>query len=266
MTKTYNILATAILTLAVMIAVGMLTSCKIEIEKNDDKADETKVFSVKDFNRIESSVYASIVYHVSDTTEVKVVTSKRQLDRLKIETQDGVLNIGYKDYDNNGGFIAINNRNRGIKIYISAPVTEGVRLMGSGAFKCKDTITAKVFDAVIDGSGDIELKAVKAEHVNARIAGSGDMNLGTIEAAQTDLSVAGSGDIDAHERNVGLTKILIAGSGDIEVDMDNCTRADVNIAGSGNIKLKGTLNELNKSVAGSGNINTKDLVIRRGAN
>ena len=31
MTKTYNILATTILTLAMMIAVGMLTSCKIEI-------------------------------------------------------------------------------------------------------------------------------------------------------------------------------------------------------------------------------------------
>ena len=56
MTKTYNILATTLLTLAMMIAVGMLTSCNIEIVKNDDKNDETKVFNVKEFSRIEASV------------------------------------------------------------------------------------------------------------------------------------------------------------------------------------------------------------------
>ena len=59
MTKTYNILATTILTLAMMIAVGMLTSCNIEIVKNDDKNDETKVFNVKEFSRIRSEEHTS---------------------------------------------------------------------------------------------------------------------------------------------------------------------------------------------------------------
>ncbi len=266
MTKTYNILATAVLTLAVMIAVGMLTSCKIEIEKNDGKADETKVFSVKDFNRIESSVYASIVYHVSDTTEVKVVTSKRQLDRLKIETQDGVLYIGYKDSDNNGGRIAINNRNRGIKIYISSPRMEGVELAGCGDFKTKDTITAEFFTASMSGSGEIDINGIKSKTLKAHISGSGDMKLGCVETTETSMSVAGSGSIEAEEANVSMTNIQIAGSGDVDMDMKDCGSAIVHIAGPGDVKLRGTLDELSKSVAGSGNINTKDLVIRRGAN
>ncbi|MDY5036440.1 MAG: DUF2807 domain-containing protein, partial [Prevotella sp.] len=83
---------------------------------------------------------------------------------------------------------------------------------------------------------------------------------------ETSLSVAGSGKIEAEEVNVDMTNIQIAGSGDIDVDMNDCGSAIVNIAGSGDVKLKGTVNELNKSVAGSGNINTKDLVIKGGSN
>ena len=147
MTKTYNILATTILTLAMMIAVGMLTSCNIEIVKNDDKNDETKVFNVKEFSRIEASVGASIIYSVSDTTEVKVVSSKRQIDRLDIETKDGVLYIGFKNEKPNGGRIVINNRSKGIKIFIRGPKMEGVGLSGSGEFKTKDHITAEFFNA-----------------------------------------------------------------------------------------------------------------------
>ncbi|MGM9714332.1 MAG: head GIN domain-containing protein [Prevotella sp.] len=262
MIKTYNLLAPVVVAVMMLIAAAMLVSCTISIEKNDSKEEVTRDFKVADFKTIKSNFGAEIIFSISDTTMVKAVGSERQMERLNIKTKDGVLYINMKDAENNNGNITINNRHRAMRIYISAPVTEGVRLMGSGAFKCKDTITAKVFDAVIDGSGDIKLKAVKAEYVNARIAGSGDIDLGTVEAAQTELSVAGSGDIDAHERNVGLTKIQIAGSGDIEVDMDNCTRADVNIAGSGDIKLKGTLQELNKATVGSGNIDTRDLVIK----
>ena len=266
MTKTYNILATTILTLAMMIAVGMLTSCKIEIVKNDDKNDETKVFNVKEFSRIEASVGASIIYSVSDTTEVKVVSSRRQIDRLDIETKDGVLYIGFKNENPNGGRIVINNRSKGIKIFIRGPKMEGVALSGSGEFKTKDHITAEFFNARISGSGWIDIDGIKAKTLKADISGSGDMDLGCIEATETSLSVAGSGKIEAEEVNVDMTNIQIAGSGDIDVDMNDCGTAIVNIAGSGDVKLKGTVNELNKSVAGSGNINTKDLVIKGGSN
>ena len=127
MTKTYNILATTLLTLAMMIAVGMLTSCNIEIVKNDDKNDETKVFNVKEFSRIEASVGASIIYSASDTTEVKVVSSKRQIDRLDIETKDGVLYIGFKNEKPNGGRIVINNRSKGICKVVSPSAVAGTR-------------------------------------------------------------------------------------------------------------------------------------------
>ena len=53
-------------------------------------------------------------------------------------------------------------------------------------------------------------------------------------------------------------KAEIAGSGDVNCDNIKAANAHVEIAGSGNVNLKGTVQNLTKSIAGSGKVNVTE--------
>ncbi|MEE1317070.1 MAG: DUF2807 domain-containing protein [Prevotella sp.] len=90
MKKIYSI--TTIITL--ILALTVLASCKINIEKKGDGTITEKTFTVSDFNSIQFSGATTVHYTVSDTVSIRIKASEELLKRMRVETDAyGVLNI-----------------------------------------------------------------------------------------------------------------------------------------------------------------------------
>lgn len=245
----------------IAVAVIALTSCSIHISKHEgsDKV-VTKTFDATDFDKLTLSCYADVVYIVSDTVSIDVTTSEDTMKDLEITTTaDGHLTIGMADHSTNSFFV--NTHSPDLTINISGPALQEIVLAGSGTFRCEGEMLTETFIGSVSGSGDIEIKSIKAENASFVIVGSGNTNIGGIEANKLDVSVSGSGDAAIHANNVANINANIVGSGDIMLDCKDCGTATASVSGSGDISMFGNLKQLNQSTAGSGDINISKLKI-----
>lgn len=107
------------------------------------------------------------------------------------------------------------------------------------------------------GSGDIELRGVKAPSLDMCVSGSGDIDLTDIDCGELTAATAGSGDIDIEGIVFRKCVLTISGSGDIEVERCDGDVLEASTAGSGDISVKGTAQSARLEVSGSGDISIK---------
>lgn len=227
--------------LAIIVAIS-LSSCKVEtISGTKSKAVKTENIAAKDFNTITISYPAKVIYVPSDTFSVAVKASEDQFDNVNVYTKGSQLIIEEsKEIDKK--YLFRGSHNNDITIIVKTPCLQRVSIAGSGSFRCDTTMTAKSLDLTIAGSGEIDIK--------------------NIRAVETALSIAGSGEIDAGLTNVGNTSVEIAGSGEVSLGLHTCKSVYTSIAGSGNIELRGDVETLKQRIAGSGSIDTDKLKVR----
>lgn len=270
----------SIVTLLVVLAALLFSSCAVRVEKRDAGNEITQSFNVDKFNGISLSGPGKVVFTVSDTISVSVKAHERTFDRLEIFTdKDSLLHISLDDKLTNGITINIADENE-FTVYVSGPSLSAISVLGSGSFECEDGIESVSADIYVAGSGEVDIKSIKTGSMTVNVAGSGDVdiknatvqndfaaavkgsgdiNVASVTAATANCSVTGSGDIKTNLKNVTQSRFLITGSGDLCVDFANCGTASVQISGSGDVELSGTLNHLNQTVSGSGEIDTRKL-------
>lgn len=227
-----------LLTLIVAIS---LSACKVETI-NGTKSETVKTVNTaaKDFNSITISYPAEVIYTPSDTFSVAVKAPEDQIDNVKVYTKGSQLIIEEsKEIDKK--YLFRGHHDNDITVIVKTPYLQRVSIAGSGSFRCDSTMTSKSLDLAIAGSGEIDIKDIRA--------------------VETALSIAGSGEIDAGLTNVGNTSVEIAGSGDVSLDLHKCKSVYTSIAGSGDIELSGDVETLKQRIAGSGSINTDKLKV-----
>ena len=261
MKKIYSI--TTIITLT--LALTVLASCKVNIEKKGDGTITEKTFTVSDFNSIQFSGATTVHYTVSDTVSIRIKASEELLKRMRVETDaNGVLNIyseGNKNVTKNK--ISLSFDEYDVEAYISGPSLKRVQVVASGTFKCKDTMTVETFETDIQGSGDVEIAAICAPSFQTKIAGSGDMYVKSVQTDSAMIAIAGSGEFKTGIKGAKECVLSIAGSGEAHIHMKDCDAAHVAIAGSGDAHLAGNVKSLTKKISGSGDIDTKQLTIKK---
>lgn len=247
--------------LAAVMAIMALASCSIHINKHSDNTElKTKNFDVKNFDKISINCSADVKYTVSDTVCITVNATDDWMNTISITTtDDGTLVISKKEEDDRT--IHLNSYSGDCQIIIGGPSLKSVAIAGSGSFKCWGKIQTDEFIGSVSGSGNIEIKDIKAENAMFSTVGSGDMIIGDIEAKRLDVSISGSGDASVHANNVANINANVIGSGDITLDCKDCGTATASISGSGDISLFGNLKHLNQSTAGSGDIDISKLKI-----
>lgn len=218
-----------------------LSSCKVEVSKQDEGPVTTNTVDVKDFNSISIGYPADVVYIPADTFSVTVKGSEKARKDLMISVNNGMLEL--ETQRNNKHYIFYNRHYDDVIITIKAPTLKYVAIAGSGSFKCDSTITTPQLELVVAGSGEFDINNIRADAVKASIAGSGDIDAGLTEVGNTTLNIAGSGDIDIHFNKCGTVKASIAGSGDM--------------------KLKGDVKSFSNEVAGAGDIDIDELTISK---
>ncbi len=156
-----------------------------------------------------------------------------------------------------------------IKIKLQTSKISSVTLKGSGDIAVKNVSKEKL-EAIIKGSGNISGTG-EANTLNVEISGSGDVNLTGLKTTTADIGIAGTGNFtgtgevknlkidisgSGHARLAALkakaADIKIAGSGDADINVTDSLTAK--IMGSGDVIYSGSPKTVNSSVLGSGNI------------
>jgi hypothetical protein len=236
--------AMKIMIVACVSIIVLLSSCRIETAK-DLGPTKTKNIEVKQFDEIELSSAAKVIFHISDTVSVSIEAPEKLIDSYQIESNGKQLSIREKNKEE--GKMVMNMGNFSdeyvVTVHVYAPRLSSIYVTGSGEVTCDDTIHAEKFVGWVTGSGDINCKVVKAEKLSLQVTGSGDIELDEAEAVNSMAQVTGSGDIKVH--------------------FNNSDTATATITGSGDITFTGTLSQLSKQVSGSGEIDTDKLTVTK---
>lgn len=229
--------AMKIMIVACVSIIVLLSSCRIETAK-DLGPTKTKNIEVKQFDEIELSSAAKVIFHISDTVSVSIEAPEKLIDSYQIESNGKQLSIRERKLVMN---IVNFSDEYVVTVHVYAPRLSSIYVTGSGEVTCDDTIHAEKFVGWVTGSGDINCKVVKAEKLSLQVTGSGDIELDEAEAVNSMAQVTGSGDIKVH--------------------FNNSDTATATITGSGDITFTGTLSQLSKQVSGSGEIDTDKLTV-----
>ena len=229
-----------IMIVACVSIIVLLSSCRIETAKELGPT-KTKNIEVKQFDEIELSSAATVIFHISDTVSVSIEAPEKLIDSYQIESDGKQLSIREKNKEE--GKMVMNMGNFSdehvVKVHVYAPRLSSIYVTGSGEVTCSDTIHTEKFTGSVTGSGDIDCKVVKADKLS--------------------LEVTGSGDIELHETEAANSTALVTGSGDIKVHFISGNTASATVTGSGDITFSGSLTQVSKAVTGSGSINTDKL-------
>ena len=187
-------------------------------------------YPVGAFEQIEVAGGYKVDVHTGAAPSVHAKGAEKDLERLVIEVKGDRLVIHPRE---NRGMIHFGwGKHARTVISITVPQLRG---------------------AVIAGSGDIRIDAVRGDSFTGKIAGSGELLLDTVEVKTLDFSIAGSGSAQGRKGRAQTVSLDIAGSGEIDTKGVASETASVSIAGSGSIVAHAS-GTASGSIMGSGDI------------
>jgi hypothetical protein len=204
-----------------------------------------KTIQLDNFSGISLNINADVYLTQGSTQSVRIDAQQNIIDLIETDVNNKIWRIkteeNLRDYSS-------------IKIYITVPDMNSVKLSGSGDIYCESVFAGNdEVEVSISGSGDLRFKTT-ARSVDASISGSGDIEL---EGSAQDLSisVSGSGGVDAKELRSSNCDIRISGSGDAKVHATETL--NVSVSGSGDVYYKGTP-QVKSRISGSGDLESMD--------
>lgn len=187
---------------------------------------------------------------ISGSAEVYITQGPDQT--VFVEGQENIVDLLDDDVDN--GIWDVNFTNcvrdyEDIKIFITLPETDYLKVSGSGHIVSENVLTTESMYVRVSGSGEIDI-AIECEDIDGKITGSGEVKLEGV-AESLDFEISGSGDLEAFNLEAEKVDLKISGSGDAEV---YCTGIlDVKISGSGDVFYKG-YPVISADITGSGDL------------
>ncbi|GAA4325054.1 head GIN domain-containing protein [Flaviaesturariibacter amylovorans] len=234
--------------LALCFVLLLTTSCRFgggrRIKGNGELV--TRERSVGNFNAVEVSGPIEVLLTQGAAGPVRIATDGNLQEYIELQVSANRLYVKTRD--------GVNLRPRaGLKVYVTAPALEALRISGSGKFTSSARLSSPRLEVDVDGSGDVVLD-VDTPDMSTDINGSGSIRLqGTTRLLRSEIH--GSGDLYAYNLLSERTRVNISGSGNAQVHASK--RLDIDINGSGDVSYKGG-GEVNQSIHGSGNIRKAD--------
>lgn len=193
------------------------------------------------FNGITIEGSMDVVIQQGPTQSVRVVAQENLLPLVTTTASGNHLTIGSRK---------CYTTKKGVRLYVTIPDIQALRIEGSGSFIGEGTITGESLALGINGSGSMNLD-LSVNELRSEIDGSGDLNLKG-KAAGHVVSINGSGDMRGLELVTERCGIEINGSGDCDVNV--ASSLDVEINGVGDVKYKGTVQDIRQDVNGIGDV------------
>lgn len=242
----------AVRIVSVVAAMAALAACGMKDGRSSDGSgiaaksgpDGSRSFAASGFTGVELEGPDNVVVTRGDSFSVVATGPQEELDKLRIEVENGVLVVGRQSEKMSWG------NHKGATVKVVLPRLDKAELTGSGDLSIDSASGDKVAVALA-GSGNLGIASVTAKELNVALAGSGDLSIKGGKADKGEVALAGSGDIDVKGVTLTTADISIAGSGD--VDATATATADVSVLGSGDVRLGGGA-KCDSSELGSGTV------------
>lgn len=189
---------------------------------HDSNPEVEKTYDLAGFEEISIKGVYHIDVQVGQPFSIKASGSKKDMDKVEIYVEDGVLIL---DSKNNGPKSIKLNNNEGIDTVITLPSLEGLEIAGVA-------------------SGNV--RAIDADDFQLEFAGVGEMTLSG-KCGDLDVDMAGIGELDARGLKCEDVNVDLAGMGEASVYASE--RVDADAAGMGEINVYGDPEVVQKSSA-----------------
>lgn len=205
-------------------------------------------FQVGQFDKIALAGAYDATVRTGSAPSVHARGGQNQLDRLVVEVDNGELKIHPKEHlgFHWGGW----GKSGHVQLTITVPQLREAVLAGSGGINI-DKVQGDKFEGTVAGSGNLSVGGFNVQSLKLSIAGSGNAKAGAGTTKAAEYEIAGSGGVDAGSVQAEQLKVSIAGSGSVKAHASGA--ADVSIMGSGDVDVAGGA-KCSISKAGSGSV------------
>ena len=219
---------------------------------NDDTV-ISKEYRLTGFSGLRTNHAVKVHYTQGNTYSIKAEGSERQLERLKLEVKDGLLEVSDKQKDKKGS-----NEKQMLTLYITSPDMN--RLENKGVLNF-DTDKLKTADFKLISSGVLHFEAqqISCKEATCEFKGVSDLDAhidgttlkmndsgvtkGELVVKTDKLDIQSSGvdniEVDYKGKEVSVRK---SGTGTISLQVD-CEKLDATNSGVGKIVLSGTADD-----------------------
>jgi hypothetical protein len=222
-----------------------LAGCSAGAHENEGRTAQ-RSFPVGPFQSVSLTGSPDVIVTVGGQPSVRAEGDARLIERLEITVQNGDLRIGYRD---SGGWSWGWHHDRGVTIHVTVPALLAATLTGSGDMRI-DRVQGDRFVGTVTGSGDLAVgqlqasegvftltgsggirAAGRAQRSQVQLQGSGDVDLRALEMRSAVVSLHGSGDVTA--RAMETAEVHLFGSGDVSIT--GPARCQIEKRGSGDV-------------------------------
>lgn len=195
------------------------------------------------FTTVHSGGSWEVILEEGNSEEVRIEVKGVELSKVRTEINGGELSLG---------LVKGNYNNVHLKFYVTYKSLEGIKVSGSGEMDVKSSVVARDFSIGLSGSGDVEMKSLRADRLKVGISGSADIEINDGEIGDAEISQSGSGDFEA--KNLVINNLTVSKSGSGDTEVGDLGMLSVKSSGSGDVIYSGTPKMGDIKVSGSSNI------------
>lgn len=231
----------SILFILSLLVIAVMSSCR-KVSGSGPVVSETR--SISGFREVKSDFSGDVFITQGSLYSVRIEAQQNIIDVIETVLNDGILTIRGKS----NTIIRPDTR---IKVYITMPDVEGLRVSGSGDMTVQNNVSASHLYLKVSGSGNITIPKLNAGSVDANISGSGEINIWDGTVSNEFIDIEGSGSMDFSGLMASAADVEISGSGDARVYATSTLK--VRISGSGSVYYRGNPS-IDVSISGSGKL------------
>lgn len=201
--------------------------------------------NLKGFDRIGFGIAGSLSINIGPEFSVILEGTRRDLGGVVTDISEGRLIIKQENWR-----FRFDER---VKVYITMPELEELRVSGSGKAEIIDDIrNGDELKLSVSGSGKLYTAGLELDELDCSISGSGDIIIGSRGTADHgEISISGSGNYKGEDLEIDHLKVRVSGSGSCLCKAGDSLEASV--SGSGNVTYKGNP-KIDARVSGSGKV------------
>ena len=186
---------------------------------------EARTYDMKNFHRINIDADGEIVIKRGDAYKVVIYTEPHHFPALKLNVDDGVLNVMHPDRKHSKSHVIMD---------IKAPYLDDIRI-----------------DAVVEAN----IENLKADNLNLHLSSVGDIEIEGV-CENLKLHVSGIGDFDARNLNCNNVEAKVSGIGDTKIKA--LESISIRSSGIGDVSVYGNPRVNSSKASGIGDMNFKN--------
>lgn len=167
----------------------------------------SQVRKVEAFTSVEVTSVATVYFTQADTYSLKIEGREDYVTTTTTEVKNGRLVIAFKNRENGD-----NNRNKGVKIWLTAPDLKVVEFTGVGSFNCEEPLKLDDVKFEIDGVGKVSVRDLTCSSLTVKMEGVGKADVHVVcDRLKASMSGVGSVTLSGRAGRADISKGGIGG-------------------------------------------------------